>query len=101
MPLTRVFMSNMDRVTAKEERWLRANLAELEFFEPSDSEDEVEVYDPEMFDPDEDEWVDEDEDPDADGAEGEGDDDDEPPMISPLARHLGRGARRRGRMDVD
>ncbi len=96
VPLTRVFMSNMDRVTAKEERWLRANLAELEFFEPSDSEDEVEVYDP-----DEDEWIDED--ADVDGAEGEGDDDDddEPPMISPLARHLGRGARRRGRMDVD
>ncbi len=54
-----------------------------------------------MYDPDEDEWIDED--ADVDGAEGEGDDDDddEPPMISPLARHLGRGARRRGRMDVD
>lgn len=100
-PLARVFMSNMDRVTAKEERWLRANLAELEFFEPSDSEDEVEVYDE-----DGDEWeTDDDADLDADGAEDEDEDDDEdgdePPLISPLARHLGRGARRRGRMDVD
>ncbi|KAF8195454.1 hypothetical protein BJ912DRAFT_1040399 [Pholiota molesta] len=43
-PLKRVFMSHHDRVTEKEEKWLRANLEELEFFEPSDSEEEVEDF---------------------------------------------------------
>lgn len=40
-PLSKVSMSDDDVLEDKEERWLRAHLDELEFFEPSDSEEEL------------------------------------------------------------
>ncbi|KAF9483450.1 hypothetical protein BDN70DRAFT_851506 [Pholiota conissans] len=100
-PIKRIFMSYNDRVSEKEEKWLRDNLEELEFFEPSDSEEEVEVYGEEDDDDDSEDWE---TDSDAEGGDGgdgreDGEDGDEPPLISPLARHLGR--RRRRAMDLD
>ncbi|KAJ7764172.1 hypothetical protein DFH07DRAFT_812129 [Mycena maculata] len=47
-PVTRVLVSNRDFVDPKDEKWLRANVDELEFFEPSDSEEEVVDADDEM-----------------------------------------------------
>lgn len=40
-PLSKVSMSDDDDLEDKEERWLRDHLDELEFFEPSDSEEEL------------------------------------------------------------
>jgi len=50
VPIKRVLMSEEDDVDEQQEQWLRANVEEFEFFEPSDSEeefideDEDEVY---------------------------------------------------------
>ncbi|KAF8158400.1 hypothetical protein B0H34DRAFT_789290 [Crassisporium funariophilum] len=44
-PIKKVFMSQDDPLTAKEERWLVKNLEVLDFFEPSDSEDEFDIED--------------------------------------------------------
>lgn len=97
-PLKRVFMSYHDRVTEKEEKWLRANLEELEFFEPSDSEEEVEDF-AEGDGDDSEDWETDSGDEGGDARENGDEDGDEPPLISPLARHLGR--RRRRAMDLD
>lgn len=43
VPLKKVFMSQEDEVNEKEEKWLRDNLEALEFFEPSDTEEEMEL----------------------------------------------------------
>ncbi|KAJ7212156.1 hypothetical protein GGX14DRAFT_447706 [Mycena pura] len=49
MPLSTVSVGNRDFVSPKDEKWLRANLDTFDFFEPSDSEEEmVEVDDDEM-----------------------------------------------------
>ncbi|KAK7469178.1 hypothetical protein VKT23_003669 [Stygiomarasmius scandens] len=40
-PITRVSMSEEDDVDQRELKWLREHLEELEFFEPSDSEEEI------------------------------------------------------------
>ncbi|KAJ3747298.1 hypothetical protein DFH05DRAFT_1540934 [Lentinula detonsa] len=49
-PLSKVSMSEEDDLDEKEETWLREHLDELDFFEPSDSEEEIEM---EIDDPDE------------------------------------------------
>lgn len=41
VPVKKVFMSEEDEVDEKEEKWLRGHLDALEFFEPSDSEEEL------------------------------------------------------------
>lgn len=41
VPLAKVSMSEEDHVDEKDEKWLRNHLESLEFFEPSDSEEEV------------------------------------------------------------
>ncbi|KAF8964373.1 hypothetical protein BDZ97DRAFT_1700473 [Flammula alnicola] len=106
-PLKRVFMSHNDLVTKKEEKWLRENVEELDFFEPSDSEDEV---DEEVMlsgygngdNGHEDDDDDEDEEEDDDDDVGDDGHDHGPPLLSPLARHLGRGrGRRHHGMDLD
>lgn len=90
VPLKRISMSHDDRVTREEEKWLRANVEQLDFFEPSDSEEDV-LYDDDL----EEEFSDEDGDDHADYLDEDGD-----ILMSPLARHL--GPRRRGRgTDLD
>ncbi|KAJ7645406.1 hypothetical protein DFH06DRAFT_998357 [Mycena polygramma] len=42
-PLTHVYIGNLDFVSNKDESWLRANVDTFDFFEPSDSEEEVEM----------------------------------------------------------
>ncbi|KAJ4482169.1 hypothetical protein J3R30DRAFT_3286304 [Lentinula aciculospora] len=42
-PLSKVSMSEEDHLDEKEETWLRDHLDELDFFEPSDSEEEIEM----------------------------------------------------------
>ncbi|KAF5315274.1 hypothetical protein D9619_007196 [Psilocybe cf. subviscida] len=89
VPLKRISMSHDDPVTREEEKWLRANVEELDFFEPSDSEDELSdgiLYGDDL----EEESSDEDGDDHADEVDEDGD-----ALMSPLARHL--GPRRRGR----
>jgi hypothetical protein len=44
-PFSQVFIGNQDFVSQKDEAWLRANVSEFDFFEPSDSEEEVVVGD--------------------------------------------------------
>jgi hypothetical protein len=48
-PLSKVLMSEDDDVDAKDELWLRHHLDTLEFFEPSDSEEDVELDDDEVM----------------------------------------------------
>ncbi|GLB38500.1 putative F-box-like [Lyophyllum shimeji] len=50
VPVKRVMMSDEDEVEEKDERWLREHLEELEFFEPSDSEEYVDITDAESGD---------------------------------------------------
>ena len=111
VPLKRVSMSQIDPLSAKEERWIRANVEEFDFFVPSDSEEESETdedEDGEDGSEDDDADDDDDEDDDEDDEDDDEDDGDEnqtpqTALFSPLARHLGRG--RRGRhhrsMDLD
>ncbi|KAF8073848.1 hypothetical protein FPV67DRAFT_1479533 [Lyophyllum atratum] len=40
VPIKRVMMSEEDDIEDKDEKWLRAHVEELDFFEPSDSEEE-------------------------------------------------------------
>ncbi|KAJ3509523.1 hypothetical protein NLJ89_g5178 [Agrocybe chaxingu] len=88
VPLKKVLMSETDHISKKDEKWIRAHVDELDFFEPSDSEDEeleLEVLDDE----------------DEDSGDEDGDDDGgEEPFPSPFAQHLGRG-RRSGGPDLD
>lgn len=49
VPIKKVLMSEEDAIDEKEENWLRAHVDELEFFEPSDSEEEY-IDDPEEDD---------------------------------------------------
>ncbi|KAF9468599.1 hypothetical protein BDZ94DRAFT_1183403 [Collybia nuda] len=51
-PVKKVFMSEEDQIDEKEEKWLRANLDSLEFFEPSDSEEELIEIDEDDLDED-------------------------------------------------
>ncbi|KAJ3763672.1 hypothetical protein EV360DRAFT_33014 [Lentinula raphanica] len=44
-PLVKLSLSELDNVDDKEEEWLKAHLEELDFFEPSDSEEELDVDD--------------------------------------------------------
>ncbi|KAJ6584921.1 hypothetical protein B0H19DRAFT_1107195 [Mycena capillaripes] len=52
VPLNQVFIGNLDFVNNKDEAWLRANVETFDFFEPSDSEEEVEIADGEEMDTD-------------------------------------------------
>ena len=62
VPLKRVGMSDDDEVDEREEKWLKENVEEVEFFEPdSDLEDEEELFEVEDFTDSEDEDVDMDE----------------------------------------
>ncbi|KAJ3910592.1 hypothetical protein F5879DRAFT_231559 [Lentinula edodes] len=49
-PLSKVSMSEEDNLDEKEEKWLRDHLQELDFFEPSDSEEEIEMEIDDMSD---------------------------------------------------
>ncbi|PPQ65841.1 hypothetical protein CVT26_000775 [Gymnopilus dilepis] len=106
IPIKSLFVSQLDGITKKEEKWLRENLEELEFFEPSDSDEDFEDEDIEIV-LDDDPWIQgtglsED-------SESEGDEEDMTvdetgePLISPLARHLrrGRGRGPTGNHDLD
>lgn len=66
VPLKKVLMCDRDEISAKQEKWLKDNLESLEFFEPSDSEEEIDVE--------------------IDDEEGDEDDDDqeEPPSLMNL-----------------
>jgi len=109
VPLKSLYISEHDEVSKKDEKWLRANLEEVQFFEPSDSEDE---YDDIEVVLDEEGWTDEESGSGSDNddvSHSEGDDDAVPtdengePLISPLARHMrrGRGRGPMGRHDLD
>ncbi|KAF8908889.1 hypothetical protein CPB84DRAFT_1724676 [Gymnopilus junonius] len=109
-PLKSLYISQFDEISKKDEKWLRANLEEVQFFEPSDSEEE---YDDVEVILDEEGWTDEESrsgSEDEDGSHNEGDDDDEipvdesgEPLISPLARHMrrSRGRGPTGNHDLD
>jgi len=99
LPLKRVWMSQKDPISANEERWIRANVEEFEFFEPSDSEesgtDDDEDEDEGDDGGDDENGSGENEDENVDVDEGDGDENETPQtaLFSPLARHLGRGRR--------
>ncbi|PPQ85155.1 hypothetical protein CVT25_004162 [Psilocybe cyanescens] len=86
VPLKSVVISENDPVTKKEEKWLRANVEELDFFVPSDSEDEIDDDELDTIDTGDDEGDDSDEDDDHSEEDPEGE-----PLFSPLTRHLRRG----------
>ncbi|KAF9543303.1 hypothetical protein CPC08DRAFT_430226 [Agrocybe pediades] len=94
-PLKRVLMSHHDHISKKDEKWIRDNVEELEFYEPSDSEDELEeiLIDGIALDSDEDggEGSEGEEDDDSAGEEEELRDENGEPLLSPLARHMRRG----------
>ena len=107
-PLKRVSMSQEDPLSAKEERCIRRNVEEFDFFVPSDSEEESETDEDENGedgDEDGDEDDDDEDDDDDDDDEDSGDENQTPQtaLFSPLARHLGRrrGGRHRRSMDLD
>jgi len=93
VPIKKLMMSQDDMISKKDEKWIRANVEELEFFEPSDSEDDLEVL------------IEEDDDGSESGGDGDDDDDDssvDEPLPTPLAHQLGRGGmRRRHGTDLD
>ena len=118
VPLKRVSMSQLDPVSAKEERWIKANVEQFDFFVPSDSEEESEtdtdtdsvVEDGNVGDDGDDDEEDDDDDDDDDDEDDEEDDEEEDAnenetpqtaLFSPLARHLGRGRRGRQRRSMD
>ncbi|KIM43144.1 hypothetical protein M413DRAFT_443953 [Hebeloma cylindrosporum] len=112
VPLKRVSMSQEDPLSVKEERWIRANVEEFDFFEPSDSEDEEELItdddengedgdEGDGGDDDNDEEEDDDDDEDEDEDEGDENQTPQTALFSPLARHLGRGRRGRHRRSMD
>ncbi|KAI0632113.1 hypothetical protein C8Q77DRAFT_901843 [Trametes polyzona] len=73
-PLRTLLMNQEDDVTVEDEEWFKAHVDRFEFFEDSDEEEDVAVFD-EVFDDDGDgDWEDEDED--EDGEEGDFDDED-------------------------
>jgi len=100
-PLKTLRLSYEDGITTETEEWLRNHVEVVEFFEPSDSEEEVLVGEGEDDDDDDDNESDDDDDDDDD----EQDEDltlgpDGAPLPSPLAQHLRRRVGR-GRSDLD
>ena len=102
-PLKTLRLSYSDHRTTKMDEWLRNNVEVVEYFEPSDDEED-EVMELEMSDEDEDEDESDGDDED-ESDEGEGEDEDfalgpdGAPLPSPIAQHLRR--RRIERSDLD
>ncbi|KAH9480372.1 hypothetical protein JR316_0006970 [Psilocybe cubensis] len=94
VPLTSVIISEQDSVSKKQEKWLRANVKEVEFFVPSDSEEEIDDDELDIIgieERSEDDVDDDDNDEDGDDQPDDVVDEDGQPLFSPLARHLRRG----------